>query len=354
MKKILMIGTHPDTMGGVASVINVYRDNGVFERHPIEYLATHRDGGARVKLAAFGRALVRFAALLVTGKIGLIHVHTASRASFWRKSVFMFAARVFGIPSILHLHGAEFHLFYERSGPLARRIIRSTFQNASHVVVLSEAWRKWVQGIGVTPAISVIYNPVTFPEAPPEWSSRVPGRTLFFGRVGARKGAFDLLAAAAALRGSTELTVNLGGDGDIEKAREMAAELGIADQVEFLGWVRGDVKHRALREARIYALPSYNEGLPMSVLEAMAAGLPVLTTPVGGIPEAVSDGVEGFLVQPGDVPGLTARWRQLLTDDALARRMGEAARSKVERCFSATVILPQVENLYRTLGRQGS
>ncbi len=105
-----------------------------------------------------------------------------------------------------------------------------------------------------------------------------------------------------------------------------------------------------MQAARIYLLPSYNEGLPMSVLEAMAAGLPVITTPVGGIPEAVTDGVEGFLVQPGDVDALAGRLAQLLRDDALTQQMGAAARRKIEQTFSAEAILPHIDALYAGLG----
>lgn len=350
MKKILMIGTHPDTMGGVSSVVNVYRDAGVFARHPIKYLASHRDGSPAAKLAAFGGAVVRFAGMLLARRVALIHVHMASRGSFWRKCVFMLGARLCGVPSILHLHGAEFHVFYEQEcGPWRRRLIRSIFDHAGHVIVLSETWRKWVRGISINPNLSVIYNPVTVPQPAPDWARRVPGRTLFFGRVGARKGTYDLLQAAAVIK-DAHLSLHIGGDGEVAKATAAAAELGLASQVQLLGWVRGDTKRDALAEAMIYALPSYNEGLPMSVLEAMAAGLPILSTPVGGIPEAVSDGVEGFLVPPGDVPALAARWQQLLNDEGLARRMGEAARRRVEQSFSAEAVLPQVERLYQTMG----
>lgn len=88
----------------------------------------------------------------------------------------------------------------------------------------------------------------------------------------------------------------------------------------------------------------------MSVLEAMAAGMPILSTPVGGIPEAITDGVEGFLVSPGDVAALAARLQQLLQDDALAARMGAAARRKVELCFSSQAVLPRVQAMYQELG----
>jgi glycosyltransferase involved in cell wall biosynthesis len=99
----------------------------------------------------------------------------------------------------------------------------------------------------------------------------------------------------------------------------------------------------------VYARPSYNEGLPMSLLEAMAAGLPVLTTPIGGIPDAVRDGVEGWLVTPGDRVALAEALRKLFSDGAQRRAMGARARQRVESTFSAQVLLPQLEHLYRTL-----
>ena len=135
--------------------------------------------------------------------------------------------------------------------------------------------------------------------------------------------------------------------------RVRAEELGIADHVELLGWVRGEDKERLLATAVLYVLPSYNEGLPVSVLEAMAAGLPILTTPVGGIPEAVTDGVEGFLVEPGDVRTLADRLERLLADADLARRMGVAARHKVEAAFSANAVVPQLEAMYAAMGLHG-
>ena len=132
--------------------------------------------------------------------------------------------------------------------------------------------------------------------------------------------------------------------------RQRASELGLADQVNLLGWVGPDDKPTYLARATVYALPSYAEGLPMSVLEAMAAGVPVVTTPVGGIPEAVTDGVEGFLVEPGDIETLRARLTQLLEDSELAVRMGEAGRRKVKSSFSSAVIMPKLENMYIELG----
>jgi glycosyltransferase involved in cell wall biosynthesis len=142
----------------------------------------------------------------------------------------------------------------------------------------------------------------------------------------------------------------LGGDGELETARQRAVERGVSSHVEILGWVRGEDKRRLLEYSTVYVLPSYNEGLPMSVLEAMAYGLPVVTTSVGGIPEAITDGVEGFLIDAGDVHSQAERLVLLLDDPELSRRMGELARRKAELIFSVECIVPQLENIYKQLG----
>src|SRR5471030_1859342 len=128
MKKIVMMGTSPDTMGGIASVVKVYRAAGLFERYGIDYVASHCDGGAAKKLAIMLRAYVALMARLLMGRVGLLHIHVSSRASFWRKSGFFLLARCFGVPTILHLHGSEFAQFYEKEcGALGQHFIRYVF-----------------------------------------------------------------------------------------------------------------------------------------------------------------------------------------------------------------------------------
>lgn len=352
MKKIVMIGTSPQTMGGIASVIKVYVASGLFEQYRIEYLATHCDGDARRKLGIMLRAYARFLVLLVSGRLGLLHIHVASRASFWRKSFFFLLAFLCRIPTILHLHGAEFAQFYgDECGPMRRCLIRFVFNHASRVVVLSEAWKSWVSTISSNSQIDAIYNPVMLPPSVAAWHTRQRGSTLSLGRIGKRKGSFDLLDAAAGIADKVnDLSLLYGGDGEADAVRAHADRLGMGGRLSLLGWVGPQERERYLNSAYVYALPSYNEGLPMSVLEAMAAGMPILSTPVGGIPEAITDGVEGFLVSPGDVAALAARLQQLLQDDALAARMGAAARRKVELCFSSQAVLPRVQAMYQELG----
>ena len=131
---------------------------------------------------------------------------------------------------------------------------------------------------------------------------------------------------------------------------QLAKELGIYNLVDILGWVEGAEKERLLADATVYVLPSYVEGLPMGILEAMAAGLPVIATDVGGIPDAVENGIEGILVQPGDVSAITDAIRMLLSQPGLRARMGKAGRQKVLDSFIPERVLPRLEQIYRDLG----
>lgn len=353
MKHIVMMGTSPMTKGGVASVVQVYQQAGLFDRFPIHYVATHCDGGKVAKLRVMVSAYLEMLRLLLTGRVALLHGHVASRASFWRKYGLFQLAHLFGVPTILHLHGGEFSIFYAKEcGPVKQWLIRRLYDKVSWVLVLSTHWQNWVRTISRNPRIEALYNPVIADAAPAPWESRDPASVLTLGRMNKGKGSYDLLAATAELR-DPPVRVMLGGDGELEQVRQRGAELGMADRLQLLGWVGPDDKPGYLARATVYALPSYAEGLPMSVLEAMAAGIPVVTTPVGGIPDAVTDGVEGFLVQPGDVTALRQKLQLLLNDNALARRMGEAGRRKIETTFASTVIMPRLEkNLSRVVRRR--
>lgn len=349
-KHIVMLGTDFNTKGGISSVVNVYREAGLFQRFPILYFPTHADGSARRKIRFFIAAWRRYMALLVRGRVAAVHVHTSTGASFWRKLLFLFPAFVARVPAILHLHGADFDTFYADGSPRLKWVIRMVLDKAESIIVLSRSWQKWARGISRNPFIVPIYNPVCMPGAT-DFFHREPSNILFLGQIGGRKGVYDLLQAVSRVVAKhPKLKLVLAGDGELEQVRAEVDRLALQGHVDVLDWVSGPQKKALLERAAIYALPSYCEGLPMSVLEAMAAGLPVVCTPVGGVPEAVTDGQEGYMVPPGDVVALSNALDMLLTRPDLRQRMGEAARHKVESTFSAAHILPQVEQIYQRLG----
>jgi glycosyltransferase involved in cell wall biosynthesis len=351
-RHIVMLGTAFETKGGISSVVNVYRQAGLFERFPVIYLATHTDGRALEKMRVCAVAWLRYIALLVRGKVALTHVHISTGMSFWRKLLFFFPALLVGSPSVLHLHGADFDEFYDEGGRQRKWAIRTLFDKAAGIIVLSRSWRRWARGISCNPLIVSIYNPVAVPAAV-DYSLRNPSCILFLGQLGDRKGTYDLLhAIPRLLHKHPQLRLVLAGDGESVRVKAEVDRLSLHGHVDVLDWVSGRNKSALLERAAIYVLPSYCEGLPMSVLEAMAVGLPVVCTPVGGVPEAVTDGREGWMVMPGDVAALADALDSLLSQHDLRRHMGEAARHKIETLFSVTHVLPQVEQLYEQLGAQ--
>jgi glycosyltransferase involved in cell wall biosynthesis len=143
----------------------------------------------------------------------------------------------------------------------------------------------------------------------------------------------------------------LAGDGAIGEVRRRVHAEGLTEFVRTPGWVAGDAKLRQIAGCDVYVLPSYREGMPVSILEAMAAGKPVVATRVGAIPEIIEDGVNGFLVPPGDVGGLADRIAMLLGDAALRRELGRNNRAKVEESFSTPAVVETLLSVYERVRR---
>jgi glycosyltransferase involved in cell wall biosynthesis len=347
--RLIMLGTAFETRGGIAAVVNAYRVQGLFERWPIDYVPTHCDGGVVRKVLTALEALLRVAFLLAKHRRVVMHVHCASRASFWRKSIFMTIAMLAKCPVILHLHGGGFARFYDvECGKLRRRIIRFFLERATRVIVLSERWRAWITRIADNRRIVCIPNPVAAVEERPLSHRR--NIVLFLGRLERRKGVFDLLDAIAALRAHIpDIQLVCAGDGDLGSVARYAERLGIEDAVSLPGWVGPAEKQSLMNLAAVYVLPSYAEGLPVSLLEAMAAGLPVAATEVGGIPDVVTDGVTGFLFRPGDIATLERLLHRLLHDSHLGVRIAMAARETVRMRFAPERVLAQLDELYGDL-----
>ena len=337
--------------GGMRSVVEGYGAAGLLERENIRLVAAYADGPFWWRQLICLRALLTFTALLCRHRVELAHIHSATRGSFWRKALFATIARAFGVPVILHLHGAEFLRFYAAQAHPLQRLIRHQLARASRVIVLSETWRTQIAAIAPAAHLTVVPNTVTLPPlaAPTDTSPHI----LFLGRIGPRKGAFDLIAAFADLAPHyPDLRLTLAGDGQTAEAREIAKALGLAHRINVLEWVDATTRAALLAQTSIYALPSHNEGLPMSVLEAMGAGLAVVTTPVGGIPDLITSGETGLLVPPGDIPALAAALTSLLDDPALRAQLGAAARRRVAQSFTPEAALPILTTLYADCARQ--
>jgi len=352
---VVMCGTAIDTRGGIAAVIAAWRSADLFERWPVAYIATHRDG---TRLAKLWTAVLGFLALVghaLRHPRAVLHVHAASNASFWRKGAFMALALALRWPVVFHLHGGGFAHFHARSSPLGRRAIRFFLDHATVIVVVSERWGAWMRKTTRNPRIACIPNPVALPGETAA-GAREPALVVFSGRCEPGKGIYDLLDAVAALRPvCPRLRIECAGDGDLGALQRRAAELGIGAQVEMRGWIGPRERSRLLERAAVFVMPSHAEGMPMSLLEAMAAGCPVIASAVGGIPDLVTHDVNGLLVPPRDPAALADALRALLSEPRRAARLGREARATIANRYTAEHALERLEQLYAGLGvRRGA
>jgi glycosyltransferase involved in cell wall biosynthesis len=356
--QVVMIGSALDAPGGITAVLQAYRDSGLFERWRVAYVTSYRRPGAMSQLRTVPPALWRLLALLLAKRVRLVHVHSAARGSFYRKSLFCALAWLFDVPFVFHLHSGEFRIFYEHECPSPmRRWVRWVLRHAARVVVLTPDWMAALSTIEERAALHVLVNPVHIAPLP----ARRPLRAghpvlLFLGRLREKKGVFDLLRAMpTVLERHSGTRLVLAGDGDARAVHTLAAELGVTACLDLPGWIDGADKDAALARADVLVLPSHFEGLPICVLEAMATGVPVVATAAGGIPYALDGGRCGVLVATADSAALAAALVALLDDAPRRAALAHAAHRRALDLFSVNSVVGDLEALWgEILGPAGA
>ena len=335
-----MLGAAVQSRGSVAALVESYRAHGLFKRWPITYIATHGPGSVATNTRIAAKAAHQFASLLAAERRMVVHAHMHAGAGFWRDAAFIAAAFAARCPVALHLHGAGFD---------AR--LTWFLERAAIVCVSCEAMRTWVRSVARNADVAVVPPPAAL--AVSDIGAK-PKLVLFLGRLAAEKGAYDLLEAVAAVRAKIpELRLVYAGEGDRIGLARYAERLQVADAVKFMGWVGPSGKRALFEHAAVLALPSYEEALPLALIEAMSAGVPVIAAPVGGIAEVVAEGASGLLVAPGDQAGLQRALARVLMDAELAARLAAAARETARLRFAPERALGALEDVYDALGVNG-
>ena len=350
---VLMFGPHLEATSGISNVVNNWLSGGLQETINCHYVAT-------LMKYVPGRYLYKLIeASFAAGKLlatkndfpDLIHIHLSFGMSFYRKLILFMLARQKKLKIIIHLHGSEFEKFYYNGTQLQRHIIRWIFDMADCILVLSKSWEKFVSKISINPNIFVLYNGVNlniFDTKRKRDDNRI--NISFMGRLGARKGVYDLLESfEKVVAEAPNAHLIIGGDGDIKGVKRIVAQKKLIGKVDILGWVSGKDKVEVFRRSDIYVLPSYNEGLPGSILEAMSVGLPIVSTPVGGIPECVFENYNGFLVTPGAIQSLADRLLLLCFDSQLRVKMGEASHEIVQQKFDIEKCVSELYQIYKRI-----
>ena len=357
--RVLMLGPLGSATGGMAAVTANLRDSRLCQT---TQLTVMNNGKTTPVHRPFWHGAVAQIMLLhnvyqaiLRHRVQIVHIHTCALFSFWRDIVHMILARWLRCRVIWHLHDGTFLKFLSQGNPVKRALIRWALARGSVAIVLSEGSRKQLRPHAPRVDWRVIANGVGVPSSCSEHTNGLP-RILFIGNLTRRKGAYDLIRATElmAQRGLAPVVRLAGGEvvpGQRAEIEKRIAESPCSEQITLLGVITGQEKEQALATSDCIVLPSYAEGLPMVLLEGMAYGLPVIATRIGSIPEAVGEGVEGFLIEPGDVNGLTDSMIRLASDNDLRIRMGQAARRRVEKEFSLDRMADNILTLYNEVIR---
>lgn len=348
--RILMCSSDRKEKGGMNSVIDQLMDHKWSNDFQFSYLATHITGNTIKKIAFFANAYKKLHKLIRKDSFDLIHIHMSYKGSFYRKYYVTKLCKKYNKKVIIHLHGSEFKDFYSNGDKKRKTQIKELFTLADITIVLGEDWKKFIISIAPDAKVEVVNNAIALPKIA-EKKIRNERVLLFLGALIQRKGVIDLLQAIEKLsqKGVSNFKLLIAGAGDEEsKLKEFVKENGLDSKVSFLGWISKEQKPKLLKSTDILVLPSYNEGLPIAILEAMSYGLPIISTNVGSISEVVSD--NGFLISPGDVVLLTEYLERLISDNELWLKMSHCSRNLVELKFSEDVFFDKIEKIYRKLG----
>ncbi len=352
---IFVIGPDGQAGGGMGRVKDYMMAAAPTQAVRFKSLVTRDQKGFVASLGLTAMAALHLSASVLAGRKRLVHVNMGDAGSAARKGALTLWARAMGAPVVLHLHAVQLHTLYARSGPFLRFIIRQPFRAASTCIVLGAGWRDWlVKDLGIPASkVEIVNNGVPVDirarnfSAATEVSPRKPVTMLFLGNLLERKGVSDLLRAIAALpAGLPDWRLVLAGGGDMEKYKALAAELGVGERTSFVGWVDQQGARKLLADADLLVLPSYDEGLPLVILEALGSGAPVLCTPVGSIPEHLTDSVNARFVTPGDVEGMSARLGELIADTGLRQRLSDAGIKIFRERFTLSAFTDALFSIY--------
>lgn len=347
-KKILSVGPeYIPPKGGIAQIIYNY-SHYIFPEKEFRYLSNSCDGNRIKKIYKLIASLIGFVVILVFRyQIKLVHIHTASNFSFKRSAWFVGLAKLFHKKIILHVHGGGFKVYYAKNNA---DFVKRTLAKCDLIVVLTDAWAEWFRTEVGVDHLKVVPNVISEPAPCNNEIRDEKFHLLFLGLINEPKGVFDLVNAIKSNkeRLAGRFVWHVGGNGQVERLKNEIAANHLEELIEYEGWVDSAAKHNLLCRCDALILPSYIEGLPISILEAMSYRKPVISTPIGGIPSMIDDGVNGFLIEPGDGQAFIERIIYLIEHRGECQSMGDVSFEKMNKHFPQSVSAHLVE-LYESI-----
>ncbi len=353
--RVLMVGPDRGVHGGISAMVNTYYEAGLQDRVELKYIGTMKEGSKAGKLIVAVLAYFRF--LFSLKDFDIVHVNASSDNSFMRKSFFVRAAKRHGKKIVFHQHGGDFKNYFENQiSDRRRKYIRDVLDMADVMLVLTQSWKDYFGTL--TDAQKIVVMPNAIITRGFEAGDHLPDsslmkthdtdKVLFLGRICRDKGMTELLETIDRIHEKRpKVVLYLGGIfEDTDYVQEVEKR---SVYVKYLGWVGGREKKKILDECGILVLPSYYEGLPVTVIEGMLHGCCVVASNVGGIPDIVEDGKDGILVKPKDSADLEKGIMKIIERKIDVDLLLKNGRKKVLEKYSAERIVDRIAGIYHEL-----
>ena len=341
-KKVLTLGcSNKRPRGGIAQVLYCY-EHYVFE--VFNFVTISRKSNIWNNIALFTRGLIKFIfILLFNSKIKIVHIHTSQRKSFIRSNVFMRLAKLFKKKLVLHIHGGGFKDYYYEEPNYVTKCLK----RCDVIIVLSDEWKEFLKSVGFDSVI--VENVITEPVKREVQDDGIV-HFLFLGLITKLKGIYDLVEVIANHKDEFigKMVLHVGGNGETDVLVRVIKDLGVEDIVKFEGWVGDEKKTDLMNKCKVFILPSYVEGLPLSILEAMSYNMAIISTRVGGIPSLVKDQKNGLLFEPGDKNAIYSSVKRLVFEKDLLLSMGKD-NSQMVVDYYPDIVAKKLTEIYQSI-----
>lgn len=340
--KVLVVGTDIEGQGGMAILLKSY--SAIFEQ--FNFVCTHRFASRLTQLYIAVKAVFEVLYYCIFRDIKIVHIHTASYRSFYRESIYLLIAKLFRKKVILHLHGGEFEIFYGNNKHYCDYICRK----ADVIVGVSHFFGDIFKRLELNKNIIVLYNIAEKPLYTKQVVNKTKLDILFLGAIDDNKGIFDVLGMWAANSNelSDKFNLTICGIGDDKRLTKYITSQKLSSNITYLGWVDKARKNELLSHTDIYIQPSHFESLGIAIIEALSYGVPVIASNTGGIPELIEEGVNGHLIEVGNMRQLKDRLLIFFNNKHILADYSENAKGKASKFFSENIEY-KITDTYKTL-----
>ena len=377
LSKIVIVGPMPPTVGGITSYINNVIYSPLNKKYKFIPFTTSRPTIGMVKdntdysiinnidfltliksIIITVYHLLKYPFVLIFKNPKITHIHTTDYFQFWENYLHIIISKILNKKIILHIHSTNFSKFYEHSGKLSKYLIQNAFSMSNVLILLSDNQKKFFEKIIQNDKIHVLpnfvdkdlYN-IVLDDNKLNYNNENTIDVVFIGgEESKRKGIYDVIKSIPIVIDKiTNVRFIFIGRCNTEKVLDIIDKENLNDYVEFTGYLEEKEKRKTLLSSDIFILPSYAEGLPIAILEAMSSGLAIISTNVGSIPETIEDGVNGFLITPGDYEELA---RKIIFLSKNTKKLKEIRLNNIdliEKEYDAKIIIQKLNDIYNNL-----